>query len=99
MIIHQRMFYCKVGQAGQVVQLVREFARISDAVGAKAHAERIYTDLTGKNDQVVWQVELEHLADWEAAGPKFFGHPDFAGWFEQLTSHIEGSDSQFFQLQ
>jgi hypothetical protein len=99
MIIHQRTFYCKVGHADQVVRLVRDFKRIADAVGAKAQAERIYTDLTGRTDQVIWQVELERMSAWEDAGPKFFQHPDFAGWFDQLTSHIEGSESEFFTLQ
>jgi hypothetical protein len=99
MIIHQRTFYCKVGHAGEVVRLTKEFGTIVDAVGATAHAERVYTDLTGKNDQVVWQVELDRLADWEDAGAKFFEDPGFGPWFEELSSHIEGSDSQFFRLQ
>jgi hypothetical protein len=98
-IIHQRTFYCKVGHADEVVRLAKDFKRITDAVGVQARAERVYTDLTGKNDQVVWQVELDRLADWEEAGPKFFQHAGFAPWFEELSSHIEGSDSQFFQLQ
>jgi len=99
MIIHQRTFYCKVGHADQVVQLVRDFKRIADAVGAEAGGERVYTDLTGKNDRVIWQIELGRLADWEDAGSKFFQHPDFAGWFEDLTSHIEASEAEFFTLQ
>jgi hypothetical protein len=99
MIIHQRAFHCKVGHADQVVQLVRDFKRIADSVGVTAKAERIYTDVTGKNDQVIWQVELDRMADWEEAAPKLLQHPDFQGWFEQLSAHIEASDSQFFQLQ
>ncbi|GAC1319859.1 MAG: hypothetical protein NVS2B16_26020 [Chloroflexota bacterium] len=98
MIIHQRTFYCKVGHADHVVQLVKDFTRIADAVGARAHAERVYTDLTGKNDQVIWQVELDRIADWEEVGPAFFEHPDFASWFEQLTAHIDASEAQFFRL-
>ena len=99
MILHQRTFYCKVGHADEVVRLTKDFKRIADAVGVQARAERVYTDLTGKNDQVIWQVELDHLADWEEAGARFFQHADFAPWFEELSSHIEGSDSQFFRLQ
>ena len=99
MIIHQRTFYCKVGHADAVVRLTKDFKRISDAVGVQAKAERVYTDVTGKNDQVVWQVELDRLADWEEAGSKFFQQPDFAPWFAELSSHIEGSDSQFFHVQ
>ena len=99
MIIHQRTFYCKVGHADQVVRLVKDFRRIADGVGAQARAERVYTDVTGKNDRVIWQVELDRIADWEEAGPKFFAHPDFAPWFEQLTPHIDGSESEFFRLQ
>lgn len=98
MIIHQRTFYCIVGHADEVVQLVKEFKPIADAVGVQAHAERVYTDLTGKNDRVVWQVELDSMAAWEDAGPKFFAHPDFSSWFDQLTSHIEGSESEFFRV-
>lgn len=99
MIIHQRTFHCKVGHADQVVQLARDFRRITDAVGVQARAERIYTDITGKNDRVIWQVELDRIADWEDALPKFFEHPQFEGWFGQLSSHIEGSESEFFGLQ
>lgn len=98
MIIHERTFLCKAGHADQVVQSVRDFKRIADGVGVTARAERVYTDLTGKNDRVIWQVELESMAAWENAVNKFFQHANFAGWFEKLTSHIEGSDSQFFQI-
>lgn len=99
MIVHQRTFNCKVGHAGQVVRLIGEFRRITEAAGVQAHAERVYTDLTGRNDQVIWQVELDRLADWEAAVAQFFQDASFAPWFEELATHIEGSDSQFFQLQ
>jgi hypothetical protein len=99
MIIHQRTFYCKVGHADSVVRLVKDFKRIADAVGVRASTERVFTDLTGKNDRVIWQIEVDRIADWEEAGPKFFGHPDFTGWFEQLTSHIDGSEAEFFTLQ
>ena len=99
MLIQQRTFYCKVGHADQVVQLVKNFKRIADDLQLPAKAERVYTDVTGKNDQVIWQVELEHMADWEEAGPHIWQHPRFAAWFEQLTTHIEGSESAFFRLQ
>jgi hypothetical protein len=98
MIIHQRTFHCKVGHADTVVRLVKEFKRLTDAVGVYARDERVYTDVTGKNDQVVWQVELDRLADWEEAAPKFFQHPDFEAWFAELSSHLEGSEAQFFRL-
>ena len=99
MIIHQRTFQCTVGHADQEVKLVKDVKRITDAVGVQAQAERVYTDLTGRNDRVIWQVEVERMAEWEAAGPTFFGQLDFAGWFEQLSSHIEGSEAEFFTLQ
>jgi hypothetical protein len=99
MIIHQRSFFCKVGHADQVVQSVRDFKRIADGVGVTARSERVYTDLTGKNDQVIWQIELDSMAAWEDAGGKFYQHADFSAWFEKLTAHIEGSDSQFFRMQ
>lgn len=51
MIIHQRTFYCKVGHADEVVRLTKDFKRITDGFGVQARAERVYTDLTGKNDQ------------------------------------------------
>ena len=53
MIMHQRTFYCKVGQADQVVDLVRGFRRIAEAAGVQPKAERVYTDLTGRNDQKI----------------------------------------------
>jgi hypothetical protein len=99
MIMHQRTFYCKVGHADAVVQLVKDFRAIVDAVGVQAHDERVYTDLTGKNDRVVWQVELGRMSEWEDAAPKFFQQPEFASWFERLTSHIESSEAQFFLVQ
>jgi hypothetical protein len=47
MIMHQRTFYCKVGHADAVVQIVKDFRAIVDAVSVQAHGERVYTDLTG----------------------------------------------------
>ena len=99
MIMHQRTFYCKVGHADAVVQLVKRFRAIVDAAGVQAHDERVYTDLTGKNDRVVWQVELGRMSEWEDAAPKFFQQPEFAPWFEQLSSHIDSSEAQFFLVQ
>jgi hypothetical protein len=99
MLIHQRTFYCKVGHADQVVQLVKNFKRIADDLQLPASAERVYTDVTGRNDQVIWQVELERMADWEEAGPRIWQHPAFAHWFEELTTHIQGSEAAFFRVQ
>jgi hypothetical protein len=53
-----------MGDADEVVRLTKDFKRITDAVGVRARAERVYTVLKDRNDQVVCQVELDRLADW-----------------------------------
>ena len=62
-IIHRRTFYAKVGKAAPLVAHLREFGKLAAQHGMPIK-ERILTDhQSGRTDRVVWEWEVEALAD------------------------------------
>jgi hypothetical protein len=99
MIVERRTFYCKVGKAGQAAELAKEFLRVAREVGYVTGRARLYTDLMGKTDRVVWEGELETFINPREAERKFFGHPDADRLFGQMTELIEGAEAEYFTLE
>lgn len=99
MIVLRRTFHCKLGQAGETVELLREVARISREADASAGITRIYTDLSGPTDRVVMETERRSFDHPRAISAAIHGHPDAPAVFRQLAEHIVGADVEFLQLE
>ena len=82
-----------------MTELGKEFLRVAREVGYTTGKARLYTDLTGKTDRVVWEGELESFVNPRDANQKFFGHPDAARLFGQMTQLIEGAEAEYYQLE
>jgi hypothetical protein len=63
MIVVRRTFFCKVGQASRVVEILREFVRITKESGIPFTNQLVMTDLVGKTDRVVWTALTESVTD------------------------------------
>lgn len=99
MIVLRRTFRCKVGQAGQAAQLLREVARISREIDAATGPIRVYTDLSGPTDRVVVETERSSFDHPRALTAAIHGHPDAPAVFGQLAEHIIGADVEFLELE
>jgi hypothetical protein len=99
MIVERRTFFCKVGKAAEVVELSKKFLRVAREVGYTTGRARLYTDLTGKTDRVVWEGELDEFLNPREAERKFFGHPDAERLFAQMTQLIDGAEAEYYTLE
>jgi hypothetical protein len=99
MIVERRTFFCKVGKAAEVAELCKEFLRVAREVGYTTGSARLYTDLTGKTDRVIWEGELESFVNPREANQKFFGHPDAGRLFGKMTELIEGAEAEYYTLE
>jgi hypothetical protein len=99
MIVERRTFFCKVGKAGPATELAKEFLRVARDVGYTAGHARLYTDLMGKSDRVIWEGELETFVNPREAEKKFFGHPDAGRLFQQMSELIDGAEVEYFALE
>ena len=101
-IVHRRIFYGKVGNGDQLVQLMNEGNESLARFGAGLTA-RVLTDaMTGRSDRVVVEWELENIGDMESAMAQVMGNPDgaafFSGWMEKLNGLIEYAEGEFWTV-
>jgi hypothetical protein len=99
MIIIRRTFFCKVGQAGRVVEILREFVRITKESGIPLKNQLVMTDLVGRTDRVVWAAMTDSMMDPRDIGQRFFQHHDAARLFEELSGLIDGAEVELFALE
>lgn len=71
MIIIRNTFTAKPGQAGKLVAYFKEMA-----VAANLRNHRVLTDLTGDFNHVVFEHEMESLAEFEALMQRYATDPE-----------------------
>lgn len=94
MIIQRRIFQAKIGQAGEVVEKMKEFQPFFEKHGGPT--TRIYTDFfSGSTDRVVWEFDAESLGSLEsifwAAGEDPEYQKAYESWFKDLKPLIENA--------
>ena len=99
MIVVRRTFFGKVGQASRVVEILREFVRITKESGIPFTNQLVMTDLVGKTDRVVWVALTESVTDPREIGRQFFQHQDAHRLFEELSGLIDGAEAELFALE
>jgi hypothetical protein len=99
MILIRRTFFCKPGRAGQVINYVKDFTQITKELGFPIHTQRIATDLTGKTDRVVWEIEAEEFRNPREIEQRAMQHPEVQRLFTQLVEHIDGAEAEYFTLE
>ncbi|MDQ2744043.1 MAG: hypothetical protein M3Z66_17355 [Chloroflexota bacterium] len=99
MIVVRRTFYCKPGHAGPASQLCKEIVHLSKEVGGMEGRQRVYTDLSGKTDQVVLESEWDSFVHPREMSARVHGHPDAPRIFGELGLHLEGAETDFYTLE
>jgi hypothetical protein len=94
MIVVRGVFQAKYGKGDELVQLLKE----GSALWPSGRNARILTDLSGPFFTVVSEAEYDSFGAWEATGPAIFGDPRFAGWFERMTTLVEGGRREFYNV-
>lgn len=96
MILFRITFHAKFGKAGEVVALLKE--------GQQAAAEqggtfRIMTDLTGRFDTVVLEMEAESMAEHERRRAAMFSDPQFQQSQPRMAELIDWGESAFYTIE
>lgn len=100
MITQRRIFQAHPGSGGAVVEKMKEFQAIFEQHGGP-HT-RIYTDqLSGPTDRIVWEFDVETLADLEqlfwAASQQDDYVRAYEAWYEGLKPLIQGATVELWK--
>lgn len=97
MFLNRFVFRAKFGKAGEVVEAIKAFEPIGKKYGFSE--AKVYTDLTGRFDTVVWESEFEDLTQMEERMQRGFQDPEFAGWFQRLQPLIEHGYREMYRVE
>lgn len=97
MFIQRLVFQAKYGKAGEVVEALKAYDPIAKRHGLSGG--RVYTDLAGKFDTVVWEAEFADLNQLEEARKRGFKDPEFGPWFKRLQPLIKGGSRELYRLE
>ena len=94
MIIQRRVFRAKPGQAGGVVEKMKEIQPVFERAGGPP--ARIYTDFfSGDTDTVVWEFDAENLGALEqifwAASENAEYQAAYERWYQGLQPLFDGA--------
>ncbi|GAC1473553.1 MAG: hypothetical protein PVSMB7_27640 [Chloroflexota bacterium] len=98
MVIWRRTLYCKLGQAGRVLELSREAAAIVMATDDSAVAHRLYTDLSGTTERVITEIERETFVHPREASKRMHGNQDFLRIIKEIGPLVNSADVEFLSL-
>ena len=101
-IIHRRVFYAKVGNAEELVQLFHDAEASMGRLGIQFDT-RIMTDhLTGRSDRVVVEWTLDSMSDMDTMMEKLMADPqaqaEFGPWMEKLNTLIHYSEADSWMV-
>lgn len=96
MILARMIFHCKFGRAGEVVRLMK---RSGQTYQGQAQRSRLLTDLTGRFDTVVLEMEAESLAEFERMRAELFADPQYQQDAPRLAELIDSGASEFYTIE
>ena len=82
-----------------MVELSKELARIVMAADDTVKAYRVYTDLSGRTDRVITEIERDSLVHPRESSFKIHGNPDALRIVQQIVPLIETADVEFLELE
>ena len=100
--VHRRVFYAKVGQADQLVRHFQEAEQMWQEYNPPYKA-RILTDyFSGRSDRVVYEWEVENMADLDAFFNRVMQDPQaqqsFGGWESRMNEFIHYADAETWSI-
>jgi hypothetical protein len=97
MILVRNVFQAKFGKGGE---LARQMVEGMQASGAESGRWRILTDLTsGPFDTVVFEGEVDSLAEWERRRQQMFADPSFGESMRSTAELIQSGHAELYTIE
>jgi hypothetical protein len=96
MILVRHIFHAKFGKAAEVVAMLKEGGSEIEEQGGRW---RLLTDLSGRYDTVVLEIEAESLAEFERARAEMFADPEFQQDAPRMTELVDWGESEFYTIE
>jgi hypothetical protein len=91
--------YARSGKAGELVEGFKRSAEVAREIVGPAVRGRIFTDLSGRFDTVVQELEVESLAAWEQLRATLFSDPRFQEAEAAMPDVIESGRTEFYTIE
>lgn len=95
MIVVRDVFQAKYGRGDELVALFRE---AWEMLPGFARSGRILTDASGQFFQVVTEIQVESLGEWERIMREEMANADFGPWFTRMTELVESGRRDFYTI-
>ena len=92
MIIVRNSFTAKPGRAGKLAAHFKEISAI-----AKLRNPRVYTDVTGEFNTVLFVYDVESMAEWEETYKRYTSDPKFREKAQEYLDHWTTGRREFFR--
>jgi hypothetical protein len=94
MVVWRRTLFCKTGQTKAVVEGCIAVGRIMRGADDSVRAYRVYTDLSGRTERVITEIERDILVHPRDASRKIHGRADALQIFAQIGPLIESAQGR-----
>jgi hypothetical protein len=91
--------YARSGKAGELVEGFKRSAEVARVIVGPTARGRIFTDLSGRFDTVIQELEVESLAAWEQLRMTLFSDPRFQAAEAAMPDVIESGRTEFYTIQ
>ena len=99
MVVWRRTLYCRTGQTAGVADRCKRLARIVVEADDSVRAYRVYTDLSGRTDRVITEIEREVLVHLREASQRIHGNAEAMGILQEISPMIESAEVEFLDLE
>jgi hypothetical protein len=94
MIVVRNVFRLKFGAAKEAKKLWAEGHALSVKLGG--HPQRALVDVTGPFYTFVLEMKVASLVEWEEAGKKMMGVPEWERWYARFSPLVESGYREIF---
>jgi hypothetical protein len=97
MIVVRNTFRIKFGQAKAALAAFKEIQALNARLGFSVDS-RLLTDLTGPSYTLVYELQFQNLADFEAQAPKVMGSEEWRALYDKFIPHAESGSREIFSI-
>ena len=94
MLVHRVTWNVKPGKQEEAEELLRKAGEMYPS----PHVVRVYVPETGPFNTLVYEVEFENLADYQAHWQKWYALPGRAEFMEKWNELVTGGGDQLWNL-
>lgn len=99
MAVWRRTLYCKLGQTGQVCERLKEIASMAMDADPSITAYRVYTDLSGKTDRVITEIERNGFEHPRELSRRLHSRPEALEILRKMVPSIEMAEVEFLDVE